>query len=265
MQAKYSQQITCYGIDMRHHFLAIHPLIGTKYKPSPLSQQQRSPYYWWWAYLKRNQSYIKCCENGGKGKLSKLYKDFSDTRADDFPSWWGRTTQRGQHLFSEQLAEVKVLKLNDVSEWDSDWNEADVMVVAVNMQIGKRKLQQMFSNLLAREHKGQRGRKALAKANSTARYPLYRNFSRYNLQTMLKVYDAWLTNSKLGKDERKPLWKVGEDIKLLHSAITIPSDTPHVKTAKQNIMTATVSRHVKNAKAIIANTAKGEFPNSTVA
>ena len=82
---------------------------------------------------------------------------------------------------------------------------------------------------------------------------------------MLKVYDAWLDNSQLNKADRKPLWKLGEDIKLLHSAITIPSDTPYVKTAKQNIMTATVSRHVKNAKAIIANTAKGEFPNSTVA
>ena len=31
---------------------------------------------------------------------------------------------------------------------------------------------------------------------------------------------------------------------------------------KHNVMTNAVSRYVKQAKAIIANTAKGEFPNS---
>ncbi len=249
---------------MKKFFLAIHPLIGTKNKPAPLSSQQRSPYYWWWAYLKRNQQYIKCCENNGKGELERLYKDFDDVRNDDFPSWWGRKTQRGQDLFAEQLAEVKVLKLNDASEWQNNWSDNDVMMVAVNMQIGKRKLQKMFADVLKKEHTGKSGRKALGNAKSTAKYPLYANFSRHNLKTMLTVYDAWYANSQLPKSHQKPLWQIGDDLKLVYSAISHKDDMPYDKTVKHNRMAATVSRHVKRAKAIIANTAKGEFPNSTV-
>lgn len=207
---------------MKKHFLALHPLIGTKNNPAPLSQQQRSPYYWWWAYLKRNEEYIRCCESGGKGRLSKLYDDFGDVRSNDFPSWWGRSYQRGQKLFAEDRPEVKVLRLNSPSDWQTDWSNEDVMVVAVNMQIGRRRLQRMFADLLAKEHKGKRGRRALgtAKATSTAKYPLYRNFTRHNLKTMLAVYDAWLANSELAKVDRKPLWAIGDELRLVPTAIT---------------------------------------------
>lgn len=251
---------------MRKHFLAIHPLIGTKKNPAPLHLQQRSPYYWWWAYLKRNEEYIKCCEHGGKGRLAKLYADFGDVRSDDFPSWWGRDYQRGQDLFAEDRPEVKVLKLRSTSDWREDWSEDNVLLVAVNLQIGRRTLQRMFADLLAKEHKGKRGRRALGKAKetSTAKYPLYRNFSRYNLKTMLEVYDAWLLNSRLPKSERDPLWAIGDNLRVVESARSKPRDLPHERTVKHNVMSATVARYVRNAKAIIANTAKGEFPNSTV-
>lgn len=252
---------------MKKHFLAEHPLIGTKKNPAPLHEQQRSPYYWWWAYLKRNEEYIKCCENQGKGRLSKLYNDFGDVRSDDFPSWWGRSYQRGQDLFAEKRPEVKVMKLGSPSDWQEDWSDESVMVVAVNMQIDRRKLQSMFADLLAKEHKGKRGRKALgaAKETSTAKYPLYRNYTRHNLKTMLAVYDAWFANSKRPKGDRKPLWAIGDELKLVPTAMTSKADLPQDRTVKHNIMSATVARYVRNAKAIIANTAKGEFPNSTVA
>lgn len=250
---------------MRKHFLALHPLIGTKNKPSKLSQQQRSPYYWWWAYLKRNKEYLRCCENGGKGRLARLYKDFGDVRDDDFPSWWGRSTQRGQELFSEDSVDVRVLKLNSKEDWDDDWQDSNVIVAAINLNIGKRDLQRMFANLLKKEHKGKRGRKTFKAMKSTAKYPLYRNYSRQNLMIMLAVYDAWYENNQLPKSERKPLWEIGDELRLVRDAISHPSDDKVDRTAKHNIMTATVCRYVKNAKAIIANTAKGEFPNSSVA
>jgi len=249
---------------MKRYFLAVHPLIGTKNKPAPIAQMERSPYYWWWAYLRRSQKYLKCCENSGKGAFSNLYDDFGDVRSDDFPSWWGRKTQRGRDLFSEMKADIQVLKLDSPSEWDEDWDDSNVMVAAINMQMGKRKLQQMFTKLLDKHHKGRRGRKALGKTPSSARYPLYRNFSRHNLKTMLSVYDAWYANSQLPKEERKPLWGIGDELMLVPHVISAPNDLTSERTYKHNIMSATVGRHVKNAKAIIANTAKGEFPNSSV-
>jgi hypothetical protein len=251
---------------MKRYFLAIHPLIGTKHNPAPISQQQRSPYYWWWAYLKRNQQYIKCCERGGKGKYAKLYSDFGDVRGDDFASWWGRGQRRGEDLFSEIGPEIRVKKLDSKSDWDDDWAEAeaDVMVVAVNMGIGRRRLQRMFANVLQKSHKGKRGRRALGKAASTAKYSLHRNFSRHNLKTMLLVYDAWISNSQLPKSQQKPLWAIGEEVKITPHQITSRNDEQHTIVNKHKVMTATVSRFVNNAKAIIANTAKGEFPNSSV-
>jgi hypothetical protein len=128
--------------------------------------------------------------------------------------------------------------------------------------VNKQKLEEYFSNLLRREGIGQQGRLALASAKSTARYPLYRNFSQYNLKVMLATYDAWLANEQLPKTERKTLWQVGEQLKLVPSAITTAKDTKYELANKRNVMSVAVSRYVKQAKAIIANTAKGQFPNS---
>jgi hypothetical protein len=156
------------------------------------------------------------------------------------------------------------LKLNEKSDWQDDWAENNITVVAVNMDIGKRALQRMFSKLLMREHKGTRGRKSFSNLNSTAKYPLHRNLSLHSIITMLAVYDKWLENSQLPKPVRKPLWEIGDELRLIPSQISRPTDDKIDRTVKHNIMTATVSRYVKNAKVIIANTAKGQFPNSSV-
>ena len=62
----------------RTHFLAKKPTHARPSFRESYYVHRQSPYYWWWAYLRKNEDYIKCCENNGKGKLSKLYKDFGD-------------------------------------------------------------------------------------------------------------------------------------------------------------------------------------------
>jgi len=248
---------------MKNHFLAIHPLLGTKNKRAPLHLQQRSPYYWWWAYLRRNEDYLACCEREGKGKLSKLYKDFGDVRSDDFFNWWGGNLQRGALLFAERQAEIKLRRLISKDEWQDEWGSKDqVAVFAVNMSIGRRLLQQMFATELAKHHKGRRGRVALGSVKSTALYPLYRNYSQHNLRVALETYDAWYTNQALPKKDRKTLWELGDGLKLVPTAVSKRTDSPAERTAKHNVMSVAVKRYVKQAKAIIANTAKGQFPNS---
>lgn len=247
---------------MKTHFLAIHPLIGTKSKPSHLRFQQRSVYYWWWAYLRRNEDYLACCAKGGEGKLSHLYADFGDVRDDNFRSWWGGKQQRGAYLFGEQPSNFVVRKLEASSESPQTWDADDtVMVVAVNMTVGRRKLQADFARLLTREHKGRRGRVAMATVKSTARYPLHRNFSVHNLKMMLMAYDAWSANELLPRAERMKQWQLGESIKLVPDAITTKNDINAVD--KRNIMSAAFNRAVKRARLIIANTTSGEFPNSS--
>lgn len=211
--------------------------------------------------MRRNEDYLACCANGGKGKLAKLYEDFGDIRSDDFRSWWGGTQQKGSYLFGELPVELRLQKLNNKDEWADDWG-SEIMVVAVNMEIGRRKLQQYFAHLLQKEHKGKRGRKSLSAAKSTARYPLYRNFSQHNLRAMLEIYDVWKANEALPKEQRKPQWALGVAVKLVPTAMPQKGDTKYITTNKRNVMAVAVSRYLKSAKAVVANTAKGEFPNS---
>ena len=131
---------------MKSHFLVVHPLIGTKNKPAAMHLQQRSVFYWWWAYLKRNTEYLICCEANGAGPLASLYQDFGDVRGDDFRSWWGGTFQRGAYLFAERQSELTVKTIDGPNDLDGMWND-ETLVVAVNLTIGRRKLQSMFATL----------------------------------------------------------------------------------------------------------------------
>ena len=246
------------------YFLAKYPLIGTKHKRAALHLQQRSPYYWWWAYLRRNEDYLACCEAGGKGKLAALYADFGDVRSDDFPAWWGGSEQRGRKLFAEQTSTALVAEIKDVVEWEQMKATGHFVLLAFNMDIGRRKLQAKLAQFLAEHHTGKRGRRALGSVKSTASYPLYRNYSQHNLRVMLETYDAWYANQQLPKEERLYLWEIGESLKLVFDAMTRKTDTQAERTSKRNVMTMTVSRYVRQAKRIIANTAKGQFPNSSV-
>jgi hypothetical protein len=246
---------------MRKKFLAIHPLIGTKHKPSPIHLQQRSPYYWWWAYLRRNADYLACCERGGVGELAELYADFGDVRSDDFRTWWGAPNNKGDYLFAEEPLELSVQKIDAAAEMNKRWG-CNVLFIAVNMDLGRRHLQRKFADLLQTEHKGKRGRKSLQTALSTARYPLHRNFTQHSLKVMLDVYDAVAANDALPKEQRKPLWAIGESLKLVPNAMPHKWDNAYDTRKKHATMTMTVSRYVKQARAIIANTAKGQFPNS---
>ena len=246
---------------MRKRYLAPYPLIGTKHKPSPIHLQQRSPYYWWWAYLRRNDAYLDCCERDGQGEHSHLYEDFGDVRSDDFRSWWGSPQHKGDYLFAEQPLDLSVEKIDAARLADVE-KVGNVMLIAVNMDLGRRHLQKKFADLLQKEHQGKRGRKALRDVASTARYPLHRNYTTHSLKVALMVYDAVAANEKLPKAERKPLWAVGESLRLVPNAMPEKDDSTAVRAAKHNTMTMTVSRYNNQARRIIKNTLRGQFPNS---
>lgn len=241
-------------------FKAQHPIFGRANKPLSLAYQQRSPYYWWWAFLRRNEDYKACCDAGGEGKLAALYADFRDVFAsDDFKPWWDK---HGYYLFAERdRTPVKLAELSSRDEWDSEWLPTNVMVVSVPLNIPKRRLQGFFSELVQKRHPGKRGRKALSDSDaSTARYPLYRNVSVPTLQTQLAVYD--LVTAKKRGEVKKTLAKIGAELRLVRSAIPNTRDDPQTAEHKRNVMAATVSRHYKEAKLIVENTALGLFPKS---
>jgi hypothetical protein len=243
---------------MLRRFLAPHPTFGTKKKPRTLSYQQQSPYYWWWVYLRRNEDYLACCETGGRGKLAKLYKDFGDVREDNFKKWWTES-ERGGNLFSENIAELTLRELQDKAEWDEAWTKDEVLVVAIPLTSSRRYIQSRLMRLLDKRHHADKpGRKKSNLDKSTATYPLERNYTIENLQKTLQVYDNYLKV----KDEKPkvPLWKIGEQMRLVPTAMTTDDMSMNERQVFRNVMGASVKRYIANAEKLISNTSLGRFP-----
>jgi len=248
---------------MKRHFSAPTPRFGRVNNRLSVGYQQRSPYYWYWQYLRRNADYIACCERGGKGKLAKLYSDFGDVREDNFHKWWTEN-QRGAMLFAEQPLSVQFGELGAASEWQPHWDSETVMVVAVPLTMSKRSLKGAFAKLLDSRHAGNKsGRPSLAtlKEASTAKYKLERNYTISNLQTTLVVYDLWVENQDKPASEKLTLWQIGKALNINRAAIK-DAESEHTadRLVGRNVLGATVSRYVKQAKAMIENAALGRFP-----
>ena len=248
---------------MKRHFSAPTPRFGRVNKRLDIGHQQRSPYYWWWQYLRRNADYTACCAAGGEGKLAELYADFGDVRNDNFHKWWTEG-DRGVNLFSEQPLSVKFGELDTAADWQPHWHKERVMVLAVPLSMSKRALKGAFAKLLDSRHTGNKsGRPSLAKlkAVSTARYKLEHNYTVSGLLTALAVYDLWVENQTKPKAERVTLWEIGKALNINKAAVKdAESSASADRLVGRNVLGATVSRYVKQARAMINNTAAGKFP-----
>jgi hypothetical protein len=138
------------------------------------------------------------------------------------------------------------------------------MVVAVPLNISKRQLKGSFNRLLDSRHSGNKsGRPAISKLKdvSTARYALERNYTISSFITMLAVYDEWQANNLKPKEEQLTLWEIGAKLQINKSAIKdAVSKAKEDRHIGRNTLASTVSRYVRQAKSVIANTALGKFP-----
>jgi hypothetical protein len=243
-------------------FLSQHPLFGTKNKPLPLRYQERSVYYWWWEYLRREETYSAWCDGDRSEDYSVLFNDFGDVRQTDFRTWWTQD-DRGARLFAEQPREIRQIRLLSKDEWKDDWSLEEAAVFVIPLNVGRRKIQSLFAKQLAKIHTGRRGRVSLASTVSTSLYPLVRNFNVHSLKLGLTVYDACQANQLLPKEEKLPMWGIGEKLKLIQSALPEKDDTKYETTNKRNVMTVAVSRYMSQTSRMVENTSLGRFPDST--
>ena len=245
---------------MRVHFVAPAPRFGRTNNRLPIGYQQRSPYYWWWAYLRRNEDYLKTCELGGRGRFEAIYSDFGDVRDDDFRKWW-REDDRGARLFGERPLEVRFQELESPDQWGSEWNKSEVMVIAVPLRVAKRQLKGLFNMLLDNRHTGTRGRPKISKINSSANYKLAQNYTIRQLDLALTVFDLWKSQSKMPESNRLSLWEIGERVNANPKAAKLArSEFTDERLTGRNILGATVSRYLNQAKHMIENAGYGVFP-----
>ena len=234
------------------HFPYQHPIFGRTNKKRHPDQWKRTVYYWWWSYLKRSDEYIKCCELGGRGKLSKLYQDFGDVRSDDFQKWWS-FEERGAKLFSNPLVEsaVSVLSEGDVVGGD------DLLTIAFPLSLPKRYLKKRLNDLLIKHHKGKRG--VQQAKSSKAKYQFNGQPNLGGLERALKVFDS--LNELKASGVKKPQWKVAMDLGIIEDEYRIKaSDSPKEAEDKRRVLTAIVGRLKKKASDSIKQTTLGMFP-----
>ena len=210
--------------------------------------------------MRRNQDYIDCCANGGKGRLAHLYADFGDVRDKEFRVWW-QEDRRGARLFGERQLEDKFHEMDSAADWQAGWTKDKVMVVAFPLLVSKRKLVGEIRKLLDQRHSGKQGRPALAKVESTAMYKLSRNYTTANLETALNVYDKWVENNAKPKAEQIKQWEIGVELKLNKLAIKDAySGLKQDRAVGRNLLGALVKRYLTQAQKTIKSLEEGIFP-----
>ena len=209
---------------------------------------KNSPYYWWWEFLRRNDRYIKCCKSGGKGTYSSLYRDFGDVRSNNFERWW---RERGESLFSETSAPVTMGVVTDVKQLQ-EMDLRNCITIVLPLTVSKRDLKKRFGKILMRVHQGHRGGNRFGQ--STALYQLAAKPVVKTLETTLKVYD-------LARDHPDwPLWKIGRAARVSpEHAVYSNQPMSHQRDAR-NALAQKTSRYLKDARAYVNNTVKGNFP-----
>lgn len=235
----------------QRHFPYQHPTFGRVTKKRHPDSWKRTVYYWWWSYLRRNQEYLRCCESGGRGKLSKLYQDFGDVRSDDFQKWW-TVGDRGAKLFSNPVTEstVRLLGIGDVVTGENQ------LTISFPLSLPKRYLKKRLNDLLIKHHKGQRG--VQQAKTSKAKYQFKGQPNCDGLERALKVYD-YLEELKL-QGIKKPQWKVAMDLNIVEDEYRIHrTDSPKVAEDKRRVLTAIIGRLKKKANIMVKNTGKGIF------
>lgn len=231
------------------HFPYKHPTFGTDKNPKQKSAWESSVYYWWFEYLKRNEDYLKCCENGGKGKLANLYKDFGDIRAVTFKKWW-LENQRGAELFAEPSPEDTVRTLN---EGERALSKNEALTISFPINLPKNLLEKRFKQILDTEHKGKRGIQLAKKSRAKYRFNGQPNIE--GLRVALQVYDF----KKANPDMR--LFDIGNEIpkfQLQHKFVD--GETYSEREDKKNILSATVGRYLKRVADRIKKVGDGKFP-----
>jgi len=225
-----------------------HPTFGRSKVAKSSEPYKNSAYYLWWEFLRRNDGYKKCCENGGKGQYSKLYQDFGNVHQTNFKTWW-QTNNRGATLFGEIVPpEFKVIdNITNCQKYER------TIYLQVSLDLPKRFLTSQFNKILDKHHSGSRGRRT--NKNSTARYPIIGHVDILALQKCLDVYDMKLNNPVMRQ------WEIGQKCKVTRPHQFIKAgDTEAEITSKKFVLTSTTNRLLKKARLIISKTVDGQFP-----
>ena len=222
--------------------------IEPPYRGAP--KEQCSVYYFWWAYLRENEGYIQCCNEGGNDKFADLYADFGDVRDDNFFGWWRHT---GRDLFKEKDV-PPIRRLLSANEWNPS---EETMIVAIPPTRDIDRLVGEFRKFVREQLSSNR----IEIPDSTAKYPVHQranlksHYEQLRAYQIRKQYPDW-TLEQIGYHLEAVLAEA--DLKLVSKPIQRSEDTD-----VQNAIRSDISRKLRSAKNLIKNVGLGRFPDTT--
>lgn len=209
-------------------------------------------YYIWWKYLRVNKDYLAYYKNGvvPSDEQKKVFDDFGNIYESSFQVWW-ETYHMGTKLFFGITRKDKLALVPTYDLVDPDDFERNIIYLRLPLSsYTKRELQQWFNKFLKNFHKGKRGHRKVQTLQNT--YLVVGRSKPISLNLHLEIYEYREANPKLA------LWRIARHFKLFHLE-QYAKPTPD--TQARNIMSATVSRHLKKANALIHNVGFGRFPD----
>jgi len=230
------------------HFPYQHPTFGTDKRPKASFYWKETVYYFWWEYLRRNEEYLKTCEDKGAGKYADLYKDFGDVRGSDFKVWWNQEN-RGALLFSNPVTEDQVTELSDGEKALVD---EDRLVVSIPLNLPQKFLIQKIRKLIEMKHKGDKGRQYAKVSKAKYRFKGQPNIKALKLG--LNVYD------QIKENPNKKLWEIGMSLPQFHLELEEYQKGNEPEFTQRRVMSSTVSRYEKRVRDSINKTVLGIFP-----
>ena len=209
-----------------------------------------SVYYYWWAFLRWNEAYRACCESGGASPMAPLYADFGDVRDGSFWKWW---IGGGRMLFCEPPDDQIIPCLTPA---DAPNDESRVLLsipVTGDLERTMAELRKKLRPSFEMERK-RRKEAGLSHAGfSRAKYQVVGKAVPEALYAILKVWEAKQADPDASN------YEIG-----VRSGIVGRMADNSQSADLLNVVGATVSRHIRDAKALIANVGEGRFPDKSM-
>ncbi len=219
-------------------------------RPYPKAEKfERSVYFYWWSFLRENEAYIACCEAGGEGAMGKLYADFGDVRGDSFMAWW---TSGKRMLFCEP-PEAKIISYPTLPR-EPIGEDRVLLSIPVTGDIDRTmaELRKMLQEAFAYARCQRQQRNTASQSFSLAEYPVFTKPVLTALHERLVALRARKANPDAS------LYEIGIETGMTDRTSGIRDDADH-----RNRVTASVSRYIREARALVYNVGEGRFPDTT--
>lgn len=214
-------------------------------------KHKRSVYFYWWAFLRENEDYMACCDAGGSGATQKLYADFGDVRGDSFMDWW---RAGGRLLFCEPPEAPITTYLSPPTDPIAQDRVLLSVPVTGDLERTMAEMRKILREAFEYERRRRIREESAVDAFSRANYPVFKK------PVLTALHERLVAHRARKENPNASLYEIGKITGVAQRTAGVEGDAEH-----KNIVGASVSRSLKEAKALIYNVGSGRFPDTTQA